>query len=331
MVLWERGGISTNTILFASHYVGSQGQGNGWQPPDSLYSYGPTYHSPSVAVNSEGDAIAAWMEHLSAVYAARFIHNQGWQTAEILSMDFNGPQPAQIGINSYGNAVVLWVNVFDKAIYAHRYISGSGWQPRDTILAPPLGFRGDPVILPAYMHDNGNILVMFLPRDNLLGGLQAKRYLSGSGWQQAETPSFMVNAGEVYLAMFKVNATGEGVLIWEEQVGGGANFYTSRFSIGPSTDVATNTVVPHEFWLSQNYPNPFNPLCAIKFSIPRSEYVSLRVYDIVGRQIETLLGERLSPGTYTVEWNATHFASGVYLYTLHAGSFVETKKLVLLR
>jgi hypothetical protein len=92
-----------------------------------------------------------------------------------------------------------------------------------------------------------------------------------------------------------------------------------------------NYIVPDEYVLYQSYPNPFNPSTKIKYSVPNSEVVSLKVYDILGREIAVLLDEYKSAGIYSVEFNASRFASGVYFYRLQAGSFVETKKMVLMK
>jgi len=89
--------------------------------------------------------------------------------------------------------------------------------------------------------------------------------------------------------------------------------------------------VPEEYVLYQSYPNPFNPTTTIKYSIPNSNVVSLKVYDILGREVAVLLDEYKSEGTYSVEFNANRFASGVYFYQLRSGSFVETKKMVLMK
>jgi hypothetical protein len=88
---------------------------------------------------------------------------------------------------------------------------------------------------------------------------------------------------------------------------------------------------PAQFLLLQNYPNPFNPNTNIKYQIPGANHVTLKVYDVLGREVATLVKEVKQPGTYTAQWDASGVASGVYLYRLQAGSFVETKKLLLLR
>jgi len=92
-----------------------------------------------------------------------------------------------------------------------------------------------------------------------------------------------------------------------------------------------NNILPEEYVLYQSYPNPFNPSTTIKYSIPNSDKVSIKVYDILGREVSTLVNEYKTAGTHTVEFNASGLASGVYFYQLRAQNFAETKKMVLLR
>jgi polyhydroxybutyrate depolymerase len=94
--------------------------------------------------------------------------------------------------------------------------------------------------------------------------------------------------------------------------------------------------LPIEYALKQNYPNPFNPVTKIKYQIPELSFIMLKVYNVLGNEIVTLINEEKSPGTYEVEFNshsgeARNLPSGVYLYQLRAGSFVQTKKMILLR
>ena len=100
-----------------------------------------------------------------------------------------------------------------------------------------------------------------------------------------------------------------------------------------------NIVQPKDYLLEQNYPNPFNPLTKIKFTIPsviasgakQSQMITLRVYDILGNEIAVLINEDKQPGNYEVEFDALNLTSGVYFYQLKASSFVETKKMILLK
>ncbi len=89
--------------------------------------------------------------------------------------------------------------------------------------------------------------------------------------------------------------------------------------------------LPTDFSLSQNYPNPFNPTTTIKYSIPNSQFVTLKVYDLLGREISTLVNEEKAPGNYEVKFDGSNLSSGVYLYRLQAGSFTQTKKFVLMK
>ena len=89
--------------------------------------------------------------------------------------------------------------------------------------------------------------------------------------------------------------------------------------------------VPSNFALEQNFPNPFNPTTNIRYSISRTSRVTLKVFDVLGRQVQSLVNTTQVPGDYSVTFNAQSLSSGVYFYQLSAGSFTETKKLMLLK
>ncbi|MBI3005476.1 MAG: T9SS type A sorting domain-containing protein [Ignavibacteriales bacterium] len=89
--------------------------------------------------------------------------------------------------------------------------------------------------------------------------------------------------------------------------------------------------VPTAFALEQNYPNPFNPSTRIKFQVPSSRFVGLKIYNLLGQEVASLVNEEMKPGSYEVTWDATGFPSGVYFYRLTTDGFLETKKLVLIR
>jgi hypothetical protein len=89
--------------------------------------------------------------------------------------------------------------------------------------------------------------------------------------------------------------------------------------------------IPARFDLSQNYPNPFNPATTISFNLPSKSFISLKVYDALGREVANIVSEEMSAGSYSRQWNAASMPSGVYFYRLIAGSYTETKKLMLLK
>ena len=88
---------------------------------------------------------------------------------------------------------------------------------------------------------------------------------------------------------------------------------------------------PLQFSLSQNYPNPFNPSTVINYQLPVMSHVTLKVYDVLGREVKTLVNEREGAGTHATTFEAASLPSGVYFYRLQAGSFVQTRKLVLIK
>jgi len=90
-------------------------------------------------------------------------------------------------------------------------------------------------------------------------------------------------------------------------------------------------LIPKHFELAQNYPNPFNPSTTIEFSIPKDASVSMKIYDILGKEVATLVNEQKAAGTYILNWNASNFSSGIYFYRLNAGEFTETKKMFLVK
>jgi hypothetical protein len=98
-----------------------------------------------------------------------------------------------------------------------------------------------------------------------------------------------------------------------------------------TTLLSNECLAQHEYVLGQNYPNPFNPTTTISYQIPKNGLVSLVVYDALGTEVATLVNEEKTQGKYSIEFNALNLPSGVYFYTLRAGDFVSTKKLILMK
>lgn len=125
------------------------------------------------------------------------------------------------------------------------------------------------------------------------------------------------------------NTAGDLGALW---VGGPSPYKLYWDGYGLITRVNNNqSEIPGKYALSQNYPNPFNPVTKIDFSIPKSGLVTVKIYDILGKEVEVLINKEYSAGNYTIDFDASKFSSGIYFYKLSSGSFSETKKMILIK
>ncbi|MBT8387336.1 MAG: T9SS type A sorting domain-containing protein, partial [Ignavibacteria bacterium] len=141
------------------------------------------------------------------------------------------------------------------------------------------------------------------------------------------TPQFSGVASNFLAAVYFVDAmngwvTGEGGTILHTSDGGGI--------VGIETN-ETASKLPENFLLSQNYPNPFNPSTTISWQQPEVGHVTLKIFDVLGREVSTLLNEELNAGKHETTFDASQFSSGIYFYQINAGKYIETKKMLLMK
>jgi hypothetical protein len=183
-------------------------------------------------------------------------------------------------------------------------------------------------VTPALTSNNINdIMAVF---DNTVSNVIS--YAAGSSLTSPFSPiikpanSFAVFTGTPAQGWWKLSITGDGATDV-------SNCLVSGWGINPTivTGINDNAQLPNKFELAQNYPNPFNPSTTIRYSIAKASLVTLKVYDILGREVATLVNnENKGAGTYSVEFNKP-LASGIYIYKLQAGSYVESKKMILMK
>lgn len=116
--------------------------------------------------------------------------------------------------------------------------------------------------------------------------------------------------------------------------GFGNNLYLDNIcKVNGTTGITSslNTEIPGEYYLSQNYPNPFNPVTNVEFGLSKMEFVSLKIYDVLGKEVSTLVNENLQPGNYKYSFNASDLPSGIYFCRIKAGDFVQTRSMMLLK
>jgi hypothetical protein len=161
------------------------------------------------------------------------------------------------------------------------------------------------------------------------GGVTTRNHLAAFDTASSIATNWNPNANELASAIATVST--------EIYVGGSFSTISGigRESVAgmddPLTFVTSGEALPTSISLEQNFPNPFNPSTTIKYSIPKSSLVVLKIYDVLGNEVATLVNNEKPVGSYEVEFNATDLSSGIYFYKLQAGSFVATKKMILLR
>jgi len=204
---------------------------------------------------------------------------------------------------------------------------------------------------------NQNIKVKdaLLDRMNPFGGEISGKISSNGGSTLSGTLISALNSdGAVISTSFSVNGGGytvpsllnDNYTIKASKVGYKTSGYSGKINIDLSSQPVVNGVdismdvtgidgkginLPKSFALFQNYPNPFNPTTTIRYSVPKASLIALKVYDILGREVETLVNEQKMASNYKVEFNGSKLASGIYFYRLSTGEYISTKKMILLK
>jgi len=174
---------------------------------------------------------------------------------------------------------------------------------------------------------NGNSIDLFWQTATELNvyGFDIERKIGNSDWEKI---GFIIGAGNSnspleYHFQDNINLAGN----YQYRIKQLDNNGTFKYYLSNTVNVKS----PNGFMLQQNYPNPFNPTTTIKYEIPKANFVTIKVFNILGKEVASLVNENKKAGDYNVEFNANKLSSGVYFYRIKAGSFVETKKLILMK
>jgi len=292
---------------------------------------------------------------------------QSWYTREsIYDMNgINGNLPAKSGIRVNGLPKIDidksvgprngWIYIItteknlapagsDPDIIMHRSTDGGmNWSGGIRVNQDPLN-NGKTQFFPAIRVDEiGGVAVVFYDDRNTAAD-SAEMYLAyskdgGNTWNEYVLsthrfkPQPIAGGGQGYQGDNIGMTSGNNYLypLWMDNSTG---IYQAWLALVDLSSINVKKIgynVPDKFELLQNYPNPFNPETNIKFNIPKSSPVKLRIYDISGKLIVELINEFLSEGKYEIKWNATNYSSGIYFYRIETENFSNTKKMILIK
>jgi hypothetical protein len=315
---------------FEEYYKRSLDGGQNWNPDIRLTNNIGNSLRPSISVSGLTVHLVWYDDRdgmLQIYYKRSTDGGNSWGAdAKLTNSGYTAGFPS---ISASGLGVnVVWLdarNGLPYIFYKRSTDGGVNWET-DTQLTGGIYSTGSPSI------SSSGLVVNVVWVDNRNGSFELYQKRStdgGESWQtdtrltnksgNSENPSVAVSGSVVHT-------------IWSDNRDGNPEIYYKQDPSGNIVSVENiSPDLPDNFKLYQNYPNPFNPATTISYSIPKISFVSLKVYDILGREIKTLVNEDMTAGNYSVNFDASNLAPGIYFYTIKAGAFVRCKKMVLLK
>ena len=299
------------------------------------------YQGYSVSISSDGNTalVGGYGDNTSAGAVWVFTRSGGVWTQQGTKLIGTGAvgnswQGVSVSISSDGNTIAEGGN-YDNGYKGATWIftrSGGVWTQQGSKLygtgAAGNPFEGGAVAL----NSNGNALIVGGTYDSLGTGAVWIFTRGGGVWTQSGTK--LVGTGAVGGAYqgYSVAISSNGSTAIEGGFSDNLSTGAAWVFINPSIGITTISIeIPEKFSLSQNYPNPFNPSTNIRYELPKNGFVKLVVFDELGREIETLVNEKQTAGTYEATFDASKFSSGIYFYKLQTENFSETKKMILIK
>ncbi len=312
---------------FEIYYKHSTDAGVNWGTDTRLSFITAVSQFPSVAVS--GSVVhVVWQENPNAplsyieIYYERSTDGgESWE-ADIKLSYYDNSQHPSVAVS--GSAVhVVWRNDDTRIYYKRSTDAGVNWEAKKDLSItgssyPSIAVSG--LVVHAVWVDNNNGNTEIYYKRSTDAGVNW-----GTGIRLTNAP-----AASMYPS---VAVSGSAVhVVWYDYRNANNEIYYKRDPTGNTIGIINiSSEIPSTYSLSQNYPNPFNPSTNVQFSIPNVQFVSLKVFDMLGKEVATLVNEKLKAGTYEVDWNASQYPSGVYFYKLETENFSDVKKLVLVK
>ncbi len=301
-------------------------------------------YEPDVAMSDSGNFLVVWTDNRNGgdtteVYAQRYDKN-GFTIGSNFKVNgatYRNIKPS-VDMNGDGKFVITWVDTSNsqRNIYAARY-NESGIQQGSTLTVS--SNNTSPAIAKADVAVDSTGASIIVWQDSREGSMDIyfQKYTSVGAANGSNTRAHAsrTESSQVKPAVAYVGNNGVYQIIWQDDRNGHWDIYCpvgDPEPLGEVTDVENqDETIPVKYSLSQNYPNPFNPSTKIQFSIPQAQNVKLEVYDVLGRQVKTLVDEFKEAGFHEARFDAHNYASGIYIYRIQAGSFIQVRKMLLVK
>jgi len=352
IIIWTHLRADATTNLFAQR-INAAGTKRWATAGIAIANLATSSATPTAQPDKQGGVFVIWNDsrgpsgnrkvfgqHLNKSGVNQWIANGKRLSSEIQDLYYT-PNFIVDGSNGLIFSFILSTSYYDEAILAQR-VRDNGTVLWDT-LGVPICSRKWKRSPPQMINDANGGAIMSWHDDRTsdtasypenLNDIYAQRVDTSGNilWTTNGVPVSTATNGQSFPKILPIDGGGA-ILTWTDYRGG-ANYdiYAQRLNAnGTITDVRTSASLPDKFEIYQNYPNPFNPSTTIQFDIPKASFVTLKVYNVLGQDVMTLVNEDTKIGSYEVEFNASTLASGIYFYRLEAGSFIETKKLILMK
>ena len=346
-----RNAFSTGVALFAQKF--DSAGSILWDSAGVALSPGPSslqdQENVQIVSDGAGGAIYAWEQSYSGGYPKAYAGhintsgNLAWISASdsvgVLVDSTGGQKSLSMTSEGSGTTIITWSDGAN-IVYAQK-IASDGSRPWGASPAAIAANGSGEVLAP---DGNGGVIMAWA--QGLQNGVNIfAQHVNSSGQPVWSNPTYGTTGNPVSTTpstfqekpVIVSDDAGGAIVAWYDLrasgYGGPFDLYAQHIgSNGNVTNVSNqNSGLPTNFSLSQNYPNPFNPATVISYQLPTASRVTLKVFDMLGRQIATLVNGQMEAGMHQVSFDASRLASGVYIYQLQAGSFVASKKLVLLK
>jgi len=300
---------------------------------------------PDICTDGAGGIIVTWCDFRSTTDYNIYAQRQGPSGAIVWVVDGvvmnNNVAYAQtdpkIVTDNLGGAIISWTDYrtgITADIYAQRVNSTGAvqWTATGVIICTS---ANDQIKSQLVSDGNNGAYITWEDHRNVGNSdIYAQRIASNAAINWAATGYLIcAAANNQTVPVIVSNGNLGAIVVWQDfRNGVNSDIYETGFNT--SGLVSNNnevSIIPDEFKLSQNYPNPFNPSTSINYSIPTASNVKITIYDALGKNVNELVNKSQVSGNYSVVWNAANMPSGVYIYKIEAGSFSETKKMILIK